>query len=86
MKIFLFFFVSRSTADLNSDSDAEDDAISNTKWFLIEENKNFEFSQEDELVDVELNTVLDPSCPPEKGKGHNMNTFLILYCKKLKIT
>ena len=42
------------------------DAISNTKWFLIEENKNFDVSQEDE-IGVELNTVMDPSSPPEKG-------------------
>jgi hypothetical protein len=41
------------------------DAVSNTRWFLVEDNENFELSQSDLITDRELD--LDPSNPPLKG-------------------
>ena len=47
-----------------------EDAVSNTRWFLIEENANYELA--DELVTDDsdgMGNFADPSNPPTPGKG-----------------
>ena len=41
------------------------EAVSNTKWFLLESNENF-FPEGAE--DAEIGEIVDPSNPPQKGK------------------
>lgn len=43
-----------------------EEAISNTKWFLLEENHNYDVT--DSLAEGEIGLFVDPSQSPSKGR------------------
>lgn len=74
---------SSAVSSLASFNTEAEEAICNTKWFLLEENENYGV-QEEMAEDVELDAIVDPSNPPQKGWNvHYIRWLLLRYVVQL---
>ena len=51
--------------------------LSNTRWFLLEENENYNV-KEQLAEDPELGAIVDPSNPPQRGEKDSFSASLFI--------